>query len=360
MTEREALIVLSAYVPFGPRRLKLLGNYYGSFKKALESSSTKLLALGISEKLVFGFEEHKKQFNLQNYLKAIERYRISLLVPGDKNYPLNLTEIDDSPAPLYVKGKVLAQDRLSVAIVGTRKPTSYGREVTANFSSWLAQLGITIVSGLARGIDTVAHKSAISVGGRTIAVLGGGLDRIYPSENVGLARKIVSGFGAIVSEFPLGLPPLRHNFPQRNRIVSGLSKAVVVVEGTMKSGTLHTVSSAVNQNREVFAVPGPITSKVSEAPNYLIKNGSTPAVTPQDIVEFLGIDSAKEKVSFLASLPERENEKAIFSLLDSGELHMDEIVRKLNMQTSKVSATLTIMEMKGLVKNIGEGVYRKA
>lgn len=359
MNEREALIILSSYVPFGPRRLKLLGQFYGSFKKALKGSPAKLLAVGISEKLVAGFEKHKREFNLQNYLRELAKNQIYISVPGDKDYPKNLVEIDDPPAILYIKGKILPQDRLSVAIVGTRKPTSYGREIAANFASALAQMGITVVSGLARGVDTVAHKSAISVGGRTIAVLGGGLDRIYPSENLNLVRKIVSGFGAIVSEFPLGLPPLRHNFPQRNRIVSGLSKAVVVVEGTMKSGTLHTVNSAVSQNREVFAVPGPITSKVSEAPNYLIKNGSNIALAPQDIIEFLGIDSAKEKVSFLASLPEGENEKAIFSLLDSGELHMDEIVRKLKMQTSQVSATLTIMEMKGLIKNLGEGMYRK-
>lgn len=238
MKEKNYLVALSAFIPFGPKRIELLTGYFGSAKKVWNSSSKKLLQVGINEKHVCAFETFRKAFDIESYLKKLKKLRIEFVVKDDKNYPENLKDLDNAPTVLYIRGKLKAEDTNAVTVVGSRKMTSYGREVTEKFSLELANFGITIVSGLARGIDTAAHKSALSVGGRTIAVLGCGLDSVYPPENFILAKEIVKSGGALVSEYPLGHPALPINFASRNRIVSGLSKAVLVVEGAEKSGTL--------------------------------------------------------------------------------------------------------------------------
>lgn len=209
-----------------------------------------------------------------------------MLTPLDKNYPANLRDISDPPPAIYVKGKLIKKDILAVAIVGSRVATKYGLETARRFSTELAKKGITIVSGLARGIDTEVHRAALAVGGRTIAVLGSGLDIVYPPENEELAKQIMKS-GALVSEFPEGVKPLPQNFLQRNRIIAGISLAVVIVEGRKRSGTLSTARHAVDMNREVFAVPGPVNSPLSEAPLYLIEQGAQVAKGPEDILAYL-------------------------------------------------------------------------
>lgn len=206
----------------------------------------------------------------------------------DKKYPENLRTLpgNERPESLYVLGKIKKKDRKAVAIVGSRRMTDYGKRTTARFARELAKNNITIISGLARGIDTIAHKAALSAGGRTIAVLGCGLDIIYPSENNALAKRIINN-GALVSEFPLGTKPLGKNFLTRNRIISGLSLAILVVEGARRSGTLSTASWAANQGREVFAIPGPIDSPLSAAPLFLIENGAQIAQSPKDILDLI-------------------------------------------------------------------------
>ncbi len=211
---------------------------------------------------------------------------IEILTPLHKSYPENLKEIKDSPKILYFKGRILAKDSRAIAVVGSRKVSSYGQKITKFFVKALVQKGITIISGMAKGVDTVAHRSALEAGGRTIAVLGSGLDIIYPSENKRLAHEITER-GALVSEFPLGTKPLAKNFLERNRLISGLSKGVLVIEGAKRSGTLSTASHAASQGREVFAVPGPIDSILSEAPNFLISQGATLATKPQDILDII-------------------------------------------------------------------------
>ncbi len=207
---------------------------------------------------------------------------------NDPSYPENLKQIVGAPKSLYIKGTIKPEDKLAVAIVGSRRMTKYGKEMAWKFSHALAKKKVTIVSGLAYGIDSVAHKAALAAGGRTIAVLGSGLDVIYPKENKKLALEIIKN-GALISEFPPGTEPRGENFLIRNRIISGLSLAVLVVEGARKSGTLSTASHAANQGREVFAVPGPVSSPLSEAPIFLIEQGANVAKRPQDVLDYLKI-----------------------------------------------------------------------
>jgi DNA processing protein len=209
-----------------------------------------------------------------------------IITPLQKNYPENLRNSIDPPDAVYVKGKITKKDNIAVAIVGSRLASAYGKEVAKRFSKELSKRGITIVSGLARGIDTISHKAALEAGGRTIAVLGSGLDVIYPPENKSLAEEI-SKHGALITEFPEGTKPLKHHFLQRNRVIAGLSLAVVIIEGKRRSGTLSTARHAAEMGREVFAVPGPVNSPLSEAPHYLIEQGARVAKSPEDILEYL-------------------------------------------------------------------------
>jgi DNA processing protein len=208
-----------------------------------------------------------------------------LLIPLNKEYPKNLKDFGYCP-PIYIRGKILPKDNLAVAIIGSRQMSKYGIKVAYRFAFTLAKSGITIVSGLARGIDTVSHEASLDAGGRTLAVLGSGLDVIYPPENINLAKKIEKN-GAVLSQFPLHTKPLGKNFLARNRIIAALSKALVVVEGAKRSGTLSTASYAANMGREVFAIPGPIDSLQSQAPNYLIEQGAFIATKPEYIIEYL-------------------------------------------------------------------------
>lgn len=212
--------------------------------------------------------------------------KIQVISLSSKLYPVNLKAIQNQPKKLFIIGNILKKDSLAVAIVGSRKMTSYGKKMAYKFSFELAKKGVTIVSGLASGIDAIAHKAALDAKGRTIAVLGSGLDIIYPPENKRLANEIVKT-GALVSEFPLGTKPRGVNFLVRNRIISGLSMAVLVVEGGRVSGTISTATWAANQGREVFAIPGPIDSEMSEAPNYLIEQGANIAKSPEDILDVI-------------------------------------------------------------------------
>jgi DNA processing protein len=288
MNEREYLICVSTYIPIGPVRLSLLKSYFGSAKRVWQANFSDLRKTGLSEKLTSGFIKHRNRFNPESYLARLRQNKITVLTKGQHGYPANLLDLEDAPVVLYVKGKIKKGDSFSIAVVGSRKMTLYGREVATKFCSDLARHGLTVVSGLARGVDTVAHETTLKSGGRTLAVLGCGLDRIYPPENTLLADKICQR-GALISEYPLGYPPMPVNFVARNRIISGLAKGVLVVEGASRSGTLLTASHAAEQGRTVFAVPGQIFSPLSEAPFFLIKSGAKMATEAHDILEELNI-----------------------------------------------------------------------
>ncbi|MBI4157858.1 DNA-protecting protein DprA [Candidatus Woesebacteria bacterium] len=356
MSQKEYLILLSSFVDFGPLRVGLLLKYFGSAKKIWEASFETLLKTGLGEGLTKKFIFHRNRIGPANYFERLNKLGISCLTVFERNYPKNLKEIDDAPYVLYVKGKIKKEDEDAVAVIGSRRMTSYGKSVTGLFSKELALSGVTIISGLARGVDTEAHKGALEAGGRTIAVLGAGLDRLYPPENLSLAREITDR-GALVSEYPPGYPIRPFNFVARNRIVSGLSKAVLVIEGEEKSGTLITATHAANQGRSVFAVPGQITSSFSGAPHFLIKNGAKMVSSVADIFEE-GEVTVKKKVG-KAVLSVDADERKILSFLEKGPLQLDKIARISSLEAPALFVKLTEMETKGFIKNLGGGVYRR-
>lgn len=359
MNEEKYLVLLYSFIQFGPARTKLLVRFFGSAKSAWNAKESQLTKTGLSKKIVKSFLEYKNTLDEENYFTKLSENHVEYITQEDGKYPRNLLDIDDPPLVLYVRGKLEENDETSVAIVGSRKMSTYGREIAESFSSYLSGLGITIVSGLARGIDTHAHKGALLAEGKTIAVLGRGLDKIYPSENTRLAEKIVDNGGCLISEYPLGYPALRSNFASRNRIISGMSRAVIVVEGEKKSGTLLTASHAANQGREVFAIPGQITSPLSAAPHYLINNGARLTISPEDVLAELDLQLKVNKNKLERVLPKSKNEKIILETLERESLHIDEIARISTLKVSDLSARLTVMEIKGLVKNLGQGIYKK-
>jgi DNA processing protein len=274
----------------------------------------------------------------------------------DPEYPQRLAELDQSPPVLYVKGELLPDDDWAVAIVGTRRLTQYGRQVTEEVAGVLARNGITLVSGLARGIDAVAHQASLAAGGRTLAVLGSGVDQIYPPEHRNLAGQIVAN-GALLSDYAPGTPPEAANFPPRNRIISGLARAVVVIEAGQESGALITAAFAADQGREVFAVPGSIYAVQSKGTNLLIQQGARPLLTPQDILDTLKLGNVSQQQTARTVLPADEIEAQLYSLLRLEPLHVDEIRAQTKIPIEKVSAALVMMELKGLVRQVGGMQY---
>jgi len=261
-----------------PEIFTSLRKYFGSAAAAWKS--------GECDKLIPGLSRAKNDLDLRSYYFRLREKSIDCYFAGDNLYPDNLFNIDTPPYVIFVKGRLIAEDRRAVALVGSRRMTVYGRTVCRGLTRDLVRSKFTIVSGLARGIDSVAHRTALESGGRTIAVLGGGLDRIYPPENRLLAQEIVKQ-GALVSEYPPGMEAKKENFPNRNRIIAGLSLGVVVVEGTEKSGALITATCAAEQGRDVFAVPGPISSPTAAGPSRLIQNGAKLVYEIDDILDEL-------------------------------------------------------------------------
>jgi DNA processing protein len=359
--EKKYWIGFSAFAGIGPKRFALLRNYFGSAKKAWEASFEELSQVGLEEKLLTSFVNFREKADLNSYFLRLRENRIECQTFLDKNYPKNLKKIDNPPFILYVKGEIKAQDDLALAVVGTRKMTTYGREVTEILTKQIIACGLTVVSGLARGIDTVAHQTALKNGGRTIAVLACGLDMIYPPENKKLAEEIVKSHGALVSEFPPGCQAVPGNFPARNRIIAGLSLGTLVIEGAQDSGSLITARHAIEQGREVFAVPGPITSPNSNGPFWLIKQGAKLVANVDDILEELNISVGRKNKACLPKVreikPENPEEERILMIIKDESKHIDEIVRETGMNVGQVMSLLTMMEIKGLVKSLGKMMY---
>ena len=360
MTELQYLTAVYAFNYFGPARVKLLLSYFKKARNIWLAKNSELIEIGLSKDKVSEFDEFRKKFDIEDYFRQLKGLKIGVVTILDEKYPENLKGLEGAPSVLYFKGCLKSSDVNSIAIVGSRKMSSYGREVAQKFSAELASFGVAIVSGLAKGIDTAAHMGALSVGGRTIAVLGQGLDSIYPPENTLLSEKIIKSGGAILSEYPLGVPALPVNFAIRNRIVSGLSAAVVVIEGAEKSGTLLTASHAAEQGKTVFAVPGQITSPMSAAPHFLLRNGAKIATCATDILEELDLQIKVDKEKIEKIMPSSKEEAKLIEILEVESLHLDELVRITGGKTAEISARLTIMEMKGMVRNLGQGIYRKA
>lgn len=281
-------VATSAMPGVGTITFNYLLKYFKTLKKFWEADEGEIDRLQVGEKTRKSILSFRKSTDPSVYLQKVYERGIKVVSLTDTGYPGNLRQISDPPSVLYFRGEIKPEDNLAVAVVGSRNATVYGKDVTQKLVFQLVKQGLTIVSGLARGIDSVAHRTALEAGGRTIAVLGCGVDLVYPPENKNLAQEIVKN-GAVVSEFPLGFPPIAPNFPARNRIVSGLSLGVLVTEGAVDSGSLITAGQAAEQGREVFAVPGPINSKMSEGTNKLIKEGVHPTTEVADLLEILNI-----------------------------------------------------------------------
>jgi len=336
----------------GSVRLQSLLNYFGDIESAWKASPLDMVAAGISAKLAERVIQVRNSVDLDDYMARIEKDQIRILTWEDTDYPANLKEIDQSPPVLYLRGEVTAEDSWAVAIVGTRAVTSYGRQVTEELATVLAHSGVTIVSGLARGVDAIAHSTALKAGGRTLAVLGSGVDKIYPPEHRPMAEKIAL-HGAVISDYAPGTAPDSANFPPRNRIISGLSMAVVVVEAGDTSGALITAGFAANQGREVFSVPGMLYAPKSKGTNRLISNGARVLLNPNDVLEALDLTRNVEHREIRRTVPSDATETALLAALASEPVHVDEIRARLGLPIEKISAALTMMELKGMVRQIG-------
>jgi DNA processing protein len=333
-------------------------DYFGDASTAWGAMLSDLKSAGLEPRVAEALLTARRTTDPDREMARVHEAGAHVLTWESENYPERLREVDDAPPVLYVLGEVAPQDSFAVAIVGTRRITPYGRAATAQLASELAQAGVTVVSGLARGVDTVAHSTSIESGGRTLAVLGSGVDIIYPPENKTLARRLVDeGAGAIISEYPLGTLPEPTNFPPRNRIISGLSLGVLVVEAGEKSGALITVSFALEQNRDVFAIPGPITSRMSDGPNRLLKRGASCVTCAQDILDELQIGMVSEHVEAVRSLPTDPTERMLLEYLQASSQHIDELTNLSGLPASTVSAVLTMMELKGMVRHLGGMQY---
>jgi DNA processing protein len=336
----------------GAVRMQALINHFDDLESAWKAAPIHLAEAGLSLKLIERIVQAREQVDLEKVWARIESQGIKILTWKDEAYPQRLKEIEQPPPVLYVRGEYLPDDLYAVAIVGTRRVTPYGRQITEELTSYLASNGITVVSGLARGVDAIAHQTALKAGGRTLAVLGSGVDKIYPPEHRQLAQQMM-GQGSIVSDYAPGTPPDASNFPPRNRIISGLSLAVVVVEAGETSGALITAEFAAEQGREIFAVPGSILAPQSKGTNKLIQKGALPLLSINDLMQALNLTRMGEHKAARKIIPADETERRVMSILSAEPLHVDEIRNQTELPIEKVSATLALMELKGMVRQVG-------
>jgi DNA processing protein len=353
-------VAFTRILGIGPARFKMLLDYFHEDVAAAWKANNKELAqAGLDQKVIDSFIKQRASSNPQQELEKLERLRVQVITIKDKGYPSLLKEIYNAPSVLYVAGTLKKEeDSFALGIVGTRKVTTYGRQATEQFARELAQGHVTVVSGLAHGIDTIAHTAALDAGGRTIAVMASGLDIIYPFENTGLARRIVeSGQGALVTEFPLGVKPDSRNFPARNRIISGLSQGILVTEAPKQSGALITANFALEHGREVFAVPNGIYAAGSVGVNKLIQDGAHLVTDVQDILMALNLFMIPEHIEMQVALPENIEESTLLTLLSHEPRHIDEIIRESGLPVTTVVPTLLMMEIKGMIKQVGAMQY---
>ena len=336
----------------GAVRFRALLDFFGNPAVAWQAPKEALLRAGLSPKIAENLQQVRSQISLEVIWERLEAAGIRVITWEDEAYPRHLKEIDQPPPVLYVRGSLVPEDEWAVAVVGTRRVTSYGRQVAEEVGRFLAQNGITVVSGMARGVDALAHQAALKAGGRTIAVLGNGVDRVYPPEHRRLAEEIIAQ-GALISDYPPGTPPDSSNFPPRNRIISGMTLATVVVEAGITSGALITATFAAEQGREVFAVPGSILALQSKGTNHLIQDGATPLLEAKDILEVLNLKRLPEQRTARQVLPVDAVEARLLQVLGPEPAHIDEIRAQAELPIEKVTAALVMMELKGMVRQVG-------
>ncbi len=337
----------------GPAKVRALLDHFGNLELAWRATPAELHEAGLDWRAIENLVKLRNSYDPDTDLRKVERAGAHILTWDDPAYPVRLREIPNPPPVLYVKGGLVESDQWALAIVGTRRATAYGKEAARAFANELALNGVTVVSGLARGIDAAAHQAALDAGGRTIAVLGHGIDQIYPPEHRKLAEQIVQ-HGALVSDYAPGTQPEAVNFPPRNRIISGLSLGVLVVEAGETSGALITADFAAEQGRDVFAVPGNVFARSSAGTNRLLRDGAAMALCAQDVLEQLNMTMVAQHIEARAAIPPQdETEQKLYSLLSSEPVHIDEIGRQTGLPIEQVSSALTLMELKGMVRQVG-------
>lgn len=368
--EIKSLIILNSIPLLGPIRIRNLINHFGNAENVLTASIEELSSVeGININIANNIKKFKNKINPEEEIEKIEKENIKLLTYLDPDYPSMLKYLPDAPVLLYIKGNIFKEDMLSVAVVGTRKPTSYGRLVVEHLIKGLAKYNLTIISGLAYGIDTLAHEFAIKNNLRTIAVLGNGLGIYYPAANKKLQQKIPS-YGALVSEFPYNFTPTKTSFPQRNRIIAALSLGTVVVEADLQSGAIITAKFALDLGKDVFAVPGSIFSNQSRGTNYLIKTGAKIVTSAEDIIEEIqqlkGViedkiinTKSKKEINYIENLDLSEESSYILNIIKSepAGIHIDKLQTLANIDITKLMNILFELEIKSKIKELPGKIY---
>lgn len=342
----------------GTKTLTLLREHFPTYRNAWRTSDAALANAGIPADVISAIVDARKRLDPAAEMEKISKANVWLLTETDPHYPALLKEIPHRPALLYGKG-ALPQQKPHIAVVGTRRPTRYGSEAAAAITQELADAGVVVVSGLATGIDTVAHRTALEANGSTLAVLGSGTAKhvIFPAENRGLAERIIASGNALISEHPPETTPRKEFFPQRNRIISGLCQGVCIIEARERSGALITARLAIEQNREVFAVPGSIFSPTSRGPHTLIQEGAKLITSARDILEELGIapqplDYDKSSHAFAA------HEQTLLTLMEN-PISVDSLKEETALDTATIIAALSLLELKGIIRNLGQDMYQK-
>lgn len=357
MNSTEASIALNMLPTVGPVRLRKLVEVFGSPERVLNAQGSELRAIsGIGGEVAQQITSWESIVDLEAELRRIREFGATVITAESPSYPRSLREIHAPPIVLYVWGELLERDHHAIGVIGSRRTTHYGSEAAKKLSYQLAYAGMTVVSGLARGIDTAAHQGALAAKGRTVAVIGSGLARLYPPENAALAAKIRDGHGAVVSEFSMTIEPDRQTFPMRNRIISGWSQGILVVEAGLNSGALITASQAIEQGRSVYAVPGHINAPSAMGSNRLIQQGAKLVMDASDILDDLQIlipEAKPPPTGGSRPVPElSESERAVYEAINSEETPIDAILAKCNLPTASVSSTLLRLELKRLVKQL--------
>jgi DNA processing protein len=340
----------------GATRLRALLDYFGDLETAWRAPTHDLQQAGLDKRSLANLLRLRAEIDLDAELERVHRLGVTVLTWDDDAYPRNLRQVFNAPPVLYVRGRLDRRDDWAVAVVGTRQVSAYGKEVAHLLAGGLARAGVTVVSGLARGVDAEAHRACLEAGGRTLAVLGSGIDVLYPPQNARLAAEIVE-HGAILSEYALGTQPDAVNFPPRNRIVSGLSLGTLIVEADLGSGALITAGFATEQGRSLLAVPGNILARGSRGPHQLIQRGARLVTGVDDVLEELNLTMVSQHAEAQAVLPENETEAVLLRYITSNPLHVDELGRATGLPIAQVTSTLALMELKGAVRQVGSMQY---
>lgn len=351
-------ILLSYFPKITIKRYRELLGVFSSIDNIWKAEFDDLKKTKWDDSLIHEFLVWRENLDEEKVHKILDHENIHCLTQDDQDYPELLKQIYDPPLCLFVRGE-LKNDGYNLAVVGTRKYTPYGQQVAEELVPQIAAQGITIVSGLAFGIDSIAHEATLKVHGKTIAVLGSGINdrHIYPSQHRELAQRIIEGGGAVISEYPPGTLPSNFTFPRRNRLIAGMSLGTLVIEAPEKSGALITASCALENGREVFAIPQNITSRTATGPNNLIKMGAKPTTCAQDIVDALDLQNIVQYVTNKDILPDSPTEATLLTHLSKEPTGVDELIKKSGLGSATVNSTLTLMEMKGKIRNIGGMMY---